>query len=42
MTRPAMTQPLFVFVHGWGFGPAVWDGLRNALSEVERDRKSVV
>ncbi|TWA59326.1 pimeloyl-[acyl-carrier protein] methyl ester esterase [Azospirillum baldaniorum] len=35
MTRPAMTQPLFVFVHGWGFGPAVWDGVRNALSEGE-------
>ncbi|AWJ86118.1 alpha/beta hydrolase (plasmid) [Azospirillum sp. TSH58] len=31
MTQPAMTAPLFVFVHGWGFGTGVWDGVRNAL-----------
>ena len=35
MTRPTMTQPLFVFVHGWGFGPAVWDGVRDALPNGE-------
>lgn len=26
-----MTAPLFVLVHGWGFGPEVWDGVRAAL-----------
>ncbi|TWA84584.1 pimeloyl-[acyl-carrier protein] methyl ester esterase [Azospirillum brasilense] len=30
-----MTAPLFVFVHGWGFGPAVWDAVRNALPDGE-------
>ncbi|NUB33243.1 alpha/beta fold hydrolase [Azospirillum brasilense] len=30
-----MTAPLFVFVHGWGFGPGVWDGVREALPEGE-------
>ncbi|OYD83595.1 alpha/beta hydrolase (plasmid) [Azospirillum brasilense] len=35
MTQPAMTAPLFVFVHGWGFGPGVWDGVRNALPDGE-------
>ncbi|MCW2240456.1 alpha/beta fold hydrolase [Azospirillum canadense] len=27
-----MTAPLFVFVHGWGFGPDLWDGVRAHLS----------
>ncbi|QCO19025.1 alpha/beta hydrolase (plasmid) [Azospirillum brasilense] len=35
MTQPAMTAPLFVFVHGWGFGPTVWDAVRNALADGE-------
>ncbi|WP_448202453.1 alpha/beta fold hydrolase [Azospirillum sp. sgz302134] len=26
-----MTAPVYVLVHGWGFGPAVWDGVRAAL-----------
>lgn len=26
-----MSAPLFVLVHGWGFGPDVWDGVRAAL-----------
>jgi pimeloyl-[acyl-carrier protein] methyl ester esterase len=28
-----MTAPFFVFVHGWGFDPRVWDGVRAALPE---------
>ncbi|MDQ2104273.1 alpha/beta fold hydrolase, partial [Azospirillum isscasi] len=30
-----MTAPLFVFVHGWGFGPGVWDAVRDALPDGE-------
>ncbi|WP_353861476.1 alpha/beta hydrolase [Azospirillum formosense] len=30
-----MTGPLFVFVHGWGFGPRVWDAVRAALPDAE-------
>ncbi|KAA0677373.1 alpha/beta fold hydrolase [Roseomonas genomospecies 6] len=30
-----MTGPLFVLVHGWGFGPGVWDGVRASLPEAE-------
>lgn len=26
-----MRAPVFVFVHGWGFGPGVWDATRAAL-----------
>ncbi|KAA0683127.1 alpha/beta fold hydrolase [Azospirillum brasilense] len=35
MTQRAMTAPLLVFVHGWGFGPAVWDAVREAIPEGE-------
>lgn len=24
-----------VFVHGWGFGPSVWDGVRKALPDLD-------
>ncbi|MGY0831944.1 alpha/beta fold hydrolase [Azospirillum argentinense] len=28
-----MNAPLFILVHGWGFGPTIWDGVRDALPE---------
>ena len=28
-------SPTLLLIHGWGFGPGVWDGLRTALPEVQ-------
>ena len=30
-----MTGPLYVLVHGWGFGPGVWNAVRDALPDGE-------
>ena len=27
--------PVLVFVHGWAFGPEVWDGVRESLNELD-------